>query len=122
MENTNKELAFKDFKNAVSIDEFESILKIAKEEYDLCLKIVNAKEKFQKETEKSIEAINEQSHGMPPGLSKKLIEGLKRKANKEALKDMNHILIRHSSITDFINRFQKTSEILPYLNFNFITE
>jgi hypothetical protein len=122
MENTNNEPAFKDFKNAISIDEFESVLNMAKEEYRMCTKIIKAKEKFQKKTQEGIEAITEQSAGMPPGLAKKLIQGLQWKANNEALKGMKDIIDRHVSVTDFINRFQTTTEVLPYLDFNFTTD
>jgi len=122
MDDTNNEPAFKDFKNAISIDEFESVLKMAKEEYKMCTNIIKAKEKFQKKTQEGIEAITEQSAGMPPGLAKKLIQGLQRKANNEALKGMKDIIDRHVSVTDFINRFQTTTEVLPYLDFNFTTD
>ena len=114
----SEELAFKDFKNAVPINEFESILKVARHEYKQLTKIHAAREKFRAKSDDGIKQIQDQSEGMPPGLAKKLIEGLARRADDEILKGYEGAIKRHQHITDFLNRFQSSEEILPYLNFN----
>ena len=117
-EQQNETLAFKDFKNAVPLVEFNSILKIARHEYEQLLRVHTARENFNEKSEEGLRQIQEQSAGMPPGLAEKLIEGLARKADDEVLKGFEGAIQRHRHITDFLNRFQTSKEILPYLDFN----
>tara|TARA_R110000850_G_scaffold90138_6_gene192388 strand:+ start:4299 stop:4682 length:384 start_codon:yes stop_codon:yes gene_type:complete len=116
------EIAFKDFKGSVSKSEFETILTMAREEYDKCKIISDAKKKFEENSAEKINEVKEQSEGMPPGLAKKLIEGFHRAAQKETMKVMGKEVKRSNSLVDFLNRFQDTSEMLPYLEFNFLKE
>ena len=69
----SEKLAFKDFKNAIPMDEFESILKVARHEYKQLTKVHAAREKFRVKSDDSIKQIQDQSEGMPPGLAKKEI-------------------------------------------------
>ena len=111
-------LAFKDFRNAIPLIEFEAVLKIARHEYEQLAKIHTSREKFMARSEEGMKQIKEQSEGMPPGLAQKLIEGLARRADDDILKGFEGAIKRHVYITDFLNRFQDSEEILPYLNFN----
>ena len=116
------EIAFKDFKGSVSMSEFETVLAMAREEYDKCKIVSDAKKRFDEGSAKNINEIRDQSEGMPPGLAKKLIEGFKRAAQQETMKVMGKEVKRSNSLVDFLNRFQDTNEMLPYLEFNFLKE
>jgi hypothetical protein len=55
---------------------------------------------------------------MPPGLKEKLIKGFQRAASRETMEVMEKEISRSNSLVDFLNRFQETNEMLPYLEFN----
>jgi hypothetical protein len=121
MENKNLEkdkIAFKDFKGSVTKSEFETVLVITREEYDKCRRLADLKEKFDIESAKAIADIEEQSADMPPGLKEKLIKGFQRAASRETMEVMEKEISRSNSLVDFLNRFQETNEMLPYLEFN----
>lgn len=111
------DLAFENFKGAVTQDEFAAILTIARDEYDSLLKVSKAREEFRAKTYEGIRQVKEQSIGMPPKLAEKLIEGLKRRAEQDVEKHYAEKIKRHRSVTDFLNRFQMSDELLPYLDF-----
>jgi hypothetical protein len=121
MENKNLEkdkIAFKDFKGSVTKSEFETVLVITREEYYKCKRLADLKEKFDRESAKAITDIEKQSADMPPGLKEKLIKGFQRAASRETMEVMEKEISRSNSLVDFLNRFQETSEMLPYLEFN----
>lgn len=109
-------LAFKDFKGAVTHEEFAAVLKIVAEEYKGLQKLVKSREKFRKATKESMRQIEEQSIGMPPKLAEKLIEGLKRRAEEEVESKFTEQIKRHRAAVDFLNRFNTTDNQLPYLD------
>ena len=82
MEESNEkkqtEIAFKDFKGAITVQEFESVLEIVNKEYSNLEKLCNFKETFKNQVNSTLEKMKEQSKEMPPGLLNKLIEGVKR--------------------------------------------
>ncbi len=116
----NNKVAFKDFKNAISNEEFLSILAMAKEEYSKLEKIIKSRKKFAETAKMGINVVNSNSGNMPPGLAEKLIKGLERKANGDINKMFSEEIARHKSVVDFINRFQDTEEQYIYLNFSFL--
>ena len=110
-------LAFNDFKNAVSKKEFESVLSVVRDEYN---KLKSAKEKeleFIKNSENKTKQLLDDNEGMPTEFAEKIIEGLKRKANKKLKELLGKEISRNRDCTDFLNRFQDSNEILPYINF-----
>jgi hypothetical protein len=116
-EDKQQVIAFKDFKGAVAMNEFLAVLEIVNAEYYNLKDLHNHEAKFQARADEGIEQIKAQSHGMPPGLAEKLIDGLKRKANQSMNDSFSKELARHRDLTDFLNRFRDTSEQLPYLTF-----
>ena len=120
--NKESELAFKDFKNAVTVKEFEAVLSIAKKEYSDLEKVLESRSKFLKKASEAERQIKEQSLGMPPGLARKLLEGLERRADKDITGIFSDRIARHKDITDFINRFQSTESEYPYLDFSFLNK
>ena len=119
MENKEEVIAFKDFKSSVSVLEFEAILQVAQSEYDKMNRIFKSKLEFEAKSKESLENIQSQAEGMPPGLLEKLMEGLDRKANKHVLDKLSDEISRHTHVTDFLNRFRETGDQLKYLEFNF---
>ena len=91
-------VAFKDFKNSITTEEFLSILAIVRHEYDMMSKVVKAKDKFKEKTNQGIEQVKNNSSGMPPGLAEKLIEGLERKATKRLHEDFSNEIKRHKAV------------------------
>ena len=112
-----REIAFKDFKNAITTEEFLAVLEIARHEYDQMTRAVAGRDRFAKKTDDGIEQIKSQEGSMPPKLAEKLIAGLKRRANDKLHEQFSKEIARHRSITDFLNRFQTSDQLLPYLNF-----
>lgn len=116
----NPNIAFKDFKSAVSTIEFEAVLEVAKKEYTKLEELVASRDQFLSKSTEAMEQIAQQKHSMPPGLADKLIEGLERKANREMTKVFKGEASRHIPLVDFLNRFQKPTEMIPYLDLNFL--
>jgi len=117
-EEDSNEIAFKDFKGAISTKEFKAIIAMAEEEYLFLEKIVEERVKFQGSVEIGIDQIKNQSSQMPPGLAEKLIDGLKRRAIKEVESEYSKQIDRHMEVVDFLNRFRLSDDMLPYLDFN----
>ena len=118
-ENSNSEIAFKDFKSSVSVLEFESVLETANEEYNKLKRVLKSKQKFDEKASESMKQMNEQANSMPPGLLEKLIKGLSRRAESDVLNQFGDEIRRHVPITDFINRFRTSDNQLTYLDFNY---
>lgn len=116
----SKKVEFKDFKKSVTRGEFEAILEIARREYDKLVEVLKSSDKFESKINDGIQQIEDQEEGMPPGLAKKLIDGLKKKAKNEVGKMFSKEIARQVEITDFLNRFQDSDKILPYLDFTFL--
>lgn len=121
MEESNEkkqpEIAFKDFKGAITVSEFESVLEIVNKEYSNLEKLCDLKETFKNEVTSTLEKMKEQSKEMPPGLLEKLVEGMKRRAKKEVFLPFENEIKRHKHVTDFLNTFRDTEDKLKYLNF-----
>ena len=113
----HEHLAFNDFKNAVSKKEFESVLSVVRDEYNKLKSIKEKELEFVKNSENTTRQMIKDNEGMPIEFANKLIEGLKRKASKKVNKLLKKEISRHRDCTDFLNRFQDSNEILPYINF-----
>lgn len=122
METENKEdkIAFKDFKSAITLSEFEAVLGVARKEYNRVMDIIKARNNFLEKSKSSISQIGKEASKMPPGLADKLLDGLKRKAENELFKTYTEELSRHNEVTDFLNRFQLSEEVLPYADLTFL--
>ena len=116
----SKKVEFKDFRKSVTRGEFEAILEMARREYDKLVEVLKSSDKFESKINDGIQQIEDQEEGMPPGLAKKLIDGLKKKAKNEVSKMFSKEIARQVEITDFLNRFQDSDNILPYLDFTFL--
>tara|TARA_R110000796_G_scaffold79334_1_gene176392 strand:- start:1934 stop:2350 length:417 start_codon:yes stop_codon:yes gene_type:complete len=118
------EIAFKDFKKSITKGEFNAVLNIAKEEYKRLSEVVQSAHNFAAKASEGILDINDngEDNSVPPIFAKKLIEGLKRKANQQLLELFTNQIHRSSDVVDFINRFKKPGKELEYLNFTFLKE
>jgi len=116
----SKKVEFKDFRKSVTRGEFEAILEMARREYDKLVEVLKSSDKFESKINDGIQQIEDQEEEMPPGLAKKLIDGLKKKAKNEVSKMFSKEIARQVEITDFLNRFQDSDNILPYLDFTFL--
>lgn len=104
-QNEKKELEFKDFKNAISKDEFLAVLELAHEELGRMMKLNNARKRFEEKTKEARDQAMNNSN-MPPGLAEKLLDGIERSADDKLLSEFSDEIKRHYSIIDFINRFR----------------
>lgn len=107
-------IAFKDFKGAVTTEEFLAVLSIAKEEYER-LKRTLEKEKEFFENLTGSEMMHSSSDELPPELKEKLTEGFKRYGKNKRKELFSKEISRHKPIVDFINRFNDPSDELEYL-------
>lgn len=115
----SKEVEFKDFKKSISKGEFKAVLEVCNSEYEKLRTLASSQEEFNQKVNESLLDIQNQSEGMPPGLADKLLQGIRRKANKEITNSYGDIIERHLEITDFINRFKTPGEEMPYITLNF---
>lgn len=118
-----EEVAFKDFKKAVTVGEFEAILEVVTEEYKKMEGVVKSSLKFDSKIQDSIDQIqSENGDDLPAELTRKLVEGLKIKATNEVVKLFSDQIRRSDEVTDFINKFQLPGEEKPYLDFSFLKQ
>ena len=115
-----KPIAFKDFKNSISVEEFEAILFVVRKEYNQLESILSRKTSFDDKADQGIKQLEAQRDMLPKGLADKLIEGVKRKYKGEIKTLYSEEIVRQKQVTDFLNRFQHSDDILPYLDFTFI--
>ena len=117
--NTKKdedEIAFKNLPGAVTNFEFDAILETIREEYYRMEKVLKSRNEFVKKTSL---VIGDNNTEMPPGLMEKLTEGLVRRADGDIKDLFGKEIARSKVLVDFLNRFQTSEELLPYLSFNF---
>ncbi len=123
----NQSPAFKDFKNAISNEEFLAVLEVAKEEHAKLSKAMTARQKFFDQAANGMitgiqQGEDGSSQGLPPGLAEKLVEGLKRRADKDMSDIFQDEAKRHVALTEFVNRFTNTNEQLEVFDLSFITK
>ena len=118
------EIAFKNFKKSITKGEFQAVLNIAKEEYKKLSQVVDNATGFAKKASEGILDVdgNKGDSSVPPAFAKKIIEGLKRKANDQVVELFGYQISRSTEVVDFINRFKKPGKELEYLNFTFLEE
>tara|TARA_R110002051_G_C8595899_1_gene479602 strand:+ start:172 stop:594 length:423 start_codon:yes stop_codon:yes gene_type:complete len=122
--NAADEIAFKNFKKSITKEEFEAVLKMAKEEYKKVKEVLVSANKF---ADKAAEGMfdageNGDDNSAPPDFAKKLIAGLTRKANEQVVELFGDQILRSNTVVDFINRFKKPGKELEYLNFTLLDE
>ena len=110
-------IEFVDFKKSITTKEFQAILDIAKEEYRRLEEVITGSVRFNDRLNEGVEKINDINQQMPPGLAEKLTEGFRRKAKEQAKEMFKNEISRNIQVTDFLNRFQTSDELLPYLTF-----
>tara|TARA_R110002020_G_scaffold100855_5_gene238096 strand:- start:23398 stop:23841 length:444 start_codon:yes stop_codon:yes gene_type:complete len=131
MYGSENEVAFKDFQKSISVGEFKAVIAMAKQEYMSMKKVLDARNEFLEDSKERIEGIDSQGseipqellhNAMPQELRDKIYAGFLRRTKKDIVKRFTPELERLDDITEFINRFQPTSEEYPKLNFNFINQ
>ena len=116
---SSKEIAFKDFKKSIGKLEFQAVLFVARKEYEKMEKIVVQAELFHEKTMSSLDDLVGDEDSIEYRASKKMIIGLAKQARKQVSSMFSEHIEGLDHLTDFINRFQKPGEELPYLNFDF---
>lgn len=115
-----EEIAFKDFQSAVSVQEFEAVLGLCRNQYEKASKIVNRREIFLKETEEKFNLAkdamsNDEVHR---GINK-LVKALIAKADNELYKHAYDDLKDLDAITEFLRRFGNQDDY-PELDITFL--
>lgn len=120
MKNQNQsqdtQLAFKDFKNAVTQEEFAAVMEVVEAEYFLLNEVLKKRHKFVDKLKTSQPDIE----NMPPGLLDKLSDGFLRHCDKELLSLYKNNLKRSKVLVDFINRFKQVDDMLEYHDLSFL--
>lgn len=114
------QIAFKDFKNAITNNEFLAVQALAEKEYTFLVKVLEKKKEFESKINDSESILGNSVSEMPPGLADKLLAGLARRATKDLMKHNKEEIDRHVSVVDFLNRFRASDDVLEYLDFSFL--
>lgn len=110
------QLAFKDFKNAVTQEEFSAVIDVVEAEYLNLKKALEKRDSFiQKLKQPPVDLTN-----MPPGLLDKLSDGFLRHCDKELVSEYQDALRRSRVLVDFINRFRASDDMLQYHDLSFL--
>tara|TARA_R110000822_G_scaffold227017_1_gene359679 strand:- start:59032 stop:59406 length:375 start_codon:yes stop_codon:yes gene_type:complete len=115
-----EEIAFNDFKGAVSIQEFEAVLTLCKKQYEKVKDILNTREKFLEDTkDKFLKAESEiEDERIKAGMNK-LVDALVKRADEELVKAAKEELKDIKNITEFLRRFGNANDY-PELETSFI--
>ena len=114
---SGNEIAFKNFKKSVTNAEFEAVLSMANKEYSKLSEIAEKSIEFQKKSLESLDQIVGEKDSLEYKATKRVVMGLSKQASKHVIRLFGEEVERSPSVTNFINRFQKPGEELPYLNF-----
>lgn len=106
------DVVFKDIKKSLTLGQFETLMELAKEDYDKLERAVAARDGFEAKAKDKM--IND-TGDMPAELAEKLIEGLVRKAASEFENIFKEELARHDDVLDFLNTFRTRENQLNYL-------
>lgn len=129
-ETENKEeVAFKDFKKSLTIQEFETIYRICKERYDQMSKILENREEFISKILDQIDQTKEQIEGIPDEKKRdalkginKLMRALGRKGDRKLYNDLKEDIREVRHLTEFLNRFSEKSDAFRELDFSFLKD
>ena len=118
------ELAFKDFKNAVSVKEFEAVLSIVEEKYNKLAEAIDVRNKFHLGKDSKVSQMKEMAaeNGIDENLSSKILDGLERKSDKLFLDNFKDLIEVNVQVTDFLNRFRESDKQLDYLDLSFLNK
>ena len=124
MSDENQPLAFKDFKNAVTVKEFETVIEIVQERYNKLKDAVDTREKFVNGKDERVKELKDMAvqRGLEERVVHKIIMGLEKKTDKLFYKTFKEDVEQHVPITDFLNRFRETNNQLEYFDFSFLKE
>jgi hypothetical protein len=116
-----EEIAFKDLPNAVSVEEFEAVLTLCKNQYKKVKEIVDRREQFLEETHNKFAAAESQidDDKIKSGMQK-LVDALVKRADEELVKMAKDEVEGIQDITEFINRFTPCGEEYSDLNMSFL--
>ena len=117
LQESTPQIAFKDFKKAISVEEFEAILEVAKHEYKVMKNVIASRERFLSQSEEKLEGPGIED--IPIELKKKLIAGFNRKIEKDLFAKFEGEFKRIDHITEFINRFSATDDQVEKLDVEF---
>ena len=119
---TPDELAFTNFRDAVSVKEFEAVLALCKKQYEKVRETLEARNKFLENTQKKFaDADNEISdESVKRGLNK-LINALVEKSDKEFVRLAKDDLRDINDITEFLIRFTPDGEY-SHLDVSFLNK
>ena len=115
-----EEIAFKDLPNAVSVEEFEAVLTLCKNQYNKVKEIVDRREQFLEDTHNKFTLAGQQidDDKVKAGMQK-LVDALIQRADEELVKMAKDEIVGIDNITEFISRFSRTDEY-PKLNLSFL--
>jgi len=117
-----EEIAFNDLPNAVSVEEFEAVLTLCKNQYNKVKEIVDRREQFLEDTHDKFKLAGQQidDDKVRAGMQK-LIDALINRADEELVKMAKDEIVGIDNITEFISRFSKTDEY-PKLDLSFLND
>ena len=110
-----KEIAFNDFKGAITIGEFEAVLSLVEDEYN---NFNEAIENISKAREKFKSNLDQNGEGLT-NVQKMVIDGLDRFAKERAKSMFGDKLDRLNNLIEFANRFKVPGKELKKIDLNF---
>jgi hypothetical protein len=128
-EETKDKQAFGDFKNSLTVQEFETIYRICKERYVRLSKVLEGREKFISKILEQVDQTAEQVENIPEEKQKdalkgitKLMKALGKKGDRKMYNDLKEDILESRHLTEFLNRFSADSESYEQLDFSFLKE
>ena len=123
------EQAFKDFKGALSVKEFETIYRICEDKYNNLSSILEGRTKFVQKIIDQLDKTNEQVENIPDEKKKDALRGIERlmkavgrKGDKKMWEDLKEDILGAHHLTEFLNRFSAKSNTYEDLDFSFLKE
>lgn len=111
------QIAFKDFKNAITQKEFSAVIDIVESEYFKLKKALDYRSEFVQKLENEPETFRE----LPQGLLGPLSDIFLKKSDKELVQNYSEELKRSRIVVDFINRFRMSDDMLEYHDLSFLS-
>lgn len=131
MSETKENVAFKDFKGSLTVQEFKTVFRICKERYEKLSQVLEQRKKFMDKALEQFDQTKEAIEGSPLpndkaekaiGGLKKLLKGLSKRGDNKMRKEMKTDILEIMYLTEFLNRFSADSGTYEELDFSFLTE
>ena len=129
-ESTSEEkLAFKDFKQSITVNEFETVYRICEEKYKKLDRMISQRNGYVTTMEEKLSNSKDKAEDLPEDKKKavlagmdKLLYSLKKRGDKDMFDGLSKDINELKYLIEFLNRFKAPKDYYSELDFSFLKD